>query len=229
MKNWMNWHRPNKLVRLGQGGLILILLGACSAPSADVSKPSTDETTSTEDVALASNAEVTEPEVDVAAPQTGLVEVTLVDELDGIVSGYCLDIARGKKADADPANGLQAHTCYSHEGELAIDQIFDAGKFADEQLFMPEFDVCATVSEIGADATVALAACDGSETQRLVFSGTGQISPVADPTLCVTAAEETRTGRSETNLMRALSLQPCSDSSAATQVWRIRSEDDRAG
>lgn len=158
--------------------------------------------------------------------QAESVEITLTDDLDGILSGYCLDIARGQKMDADPANGLQAHTCYSHEGQLAIDQIFDTDKFSDEQLFMPEFDVCATVTAIAVDATVALDECDGSDRQRLVFSDIGQISPVLDPTLCITAAQETKTGRSKTNLMRALSLQPCSEDNAATQIWRTRTEDD---
>lgn len=154
------------------------------------------------------------------------VEITLADDLDGILNGYCLDIARGQKEDADPANGLQAHTCYSHEGQLAIDQIFESDKFSDNQLYMPEFDVCATVSGIEVDASVTLAACDSSDIQQLVISETGQISPVADTSLCVTAAQETTTGRSKTNLMRALSLQPCSDDNSATQVWRIRVEDD---
>ena len=155
-----------------------------------------------------------------------LVEITLLDELDGIKSGYCLDIARGQKENADPANGLQAHTCYSHEGQLAIDQIFDTDKFAEEQLYMPEFDVCATVSAVEEGGTLQLTECNGDDTQRLVISEDGQIKAVAKPELCVTAADETKTGRSKTNLMRALTLQPCSDDSAATQVWRTRMEDD---
>ncbi len=228
MKSWMNLNCRSKMARCGQSALVFVLLGACSAPQADVSS-SESAVTPQADVAGAPRVDAVSPQAQAVASQTGPVEITLVDELDGIKSGYCLDIARGQKADANPANGLQAHTCYSHEGELAIDQIFDASKLADEQLFMPEFDVCATVSAVELDATVGLAACDGSETQRLVLSAAGKISPVADSSLCVTAADETRTGRSETNLMRALSLQSCSDGLAATQVWRTRSEDDRAG
>ena len=91
---------------------------------------------------------------------------------------------------------------------------------------MPEFDVCVTVSGVEANATVSLAACDGSETQQLVLSDTGQITPASDSSLCVTAAQEVKTGRSKTNLMRALSLQQCDEDSAPTRVWRIRTEDD---
>ena len=155
-----------------------------------------------------------------------MVEITLADDLDGILNGYCLDIARGQKEDADPANGLQAHTCYSHEGQLAIDQIFDTDKFDEQVLYMPEFDVCATLTGLEAGAALALASCDGSNLQQLVMSDTGQITPVEAPTLCVTAALETTSGRSKTNLMRSLSLQECNDEEALYQTWRTRLEDD---
>jgi len=161
-----------------------------------------------------------------ATARADLVEITLADDLDGILNGYCLDIAKGQKENANPDNGLQAHTCYSHEGQLAIDQIFDTDKFADEQLYMPEFDVCAMVSGVEAGASVALASCDGSDAQRFTLTDNGQITAAADPSLCITAAEETSTGRSKTNLMRALTLQACSDANALLQVWRIRTEDD---
>ena len=161
-----------------------------------------------------------------SAVNADMVEITLADDLDGIKNGYCLDIARGQKENANPANGLQAHTCYSHEGQLAIDQIFDTDRFVNEELYMPEFDVCASVSSVEVGATVSLAECDGSDQQKLILTSKGQITPSSDTTLCVTAAEETRTGRSKTNLMRALSLQTCSEENAPTQVWRTRTKDD---
>ena len=45
------------------------------------------------------------------------VEVTLKNRLDGNLNGYCLDI-RGGGQNIGPANGLQAHTCYSYRGDL---------------------------------------------------------------------------------------------------------------
>lgn len=154
------------------------------------------------------------------------VEITLADELDGIKSGYCLDIARGQKENADPANGLQAHTCYSHEGELSVDQIFDTEKLTDNVLYMPKFDVCATLTDLDVGAGVGLSACDDSEEQQFVMADNGTITPAANTELCLTASGETTTGRSKTNLMRSLSLQPCSDDSSALQAWRTRTEDD---
>jgi len=53
------------------------------------------------------------------------VEVYVVDMLDNIQDGYCLDIAKGRGADANPDDGLQAHTCYSPSGEVLVDQAFD--------------------------------------------------------------------------------------------------------
>ena len=40
------------------------------------------------------------------------VEIYVVDKLDNIQNGYCIDIAKGKGSSANPADGLQAHTCY---------------------------------------------------------------------------------------------------------------------
>ncbi len=39
------------------------------------------------------------------------VEIYLVDMLDNIQNGYCIDIAKGRGANANPEDGLQAHTC----------------------------------------------------------------------------------------------------------------------
>ena len=55
-----------------------------------------------------------------------LVEIKLVDNLDD-KRGFCIDI-KGYKSRAKIERGLQAHTCYSHQGEIAIDQGLDANK-----------------------------------------------------------------------------------------------------
>ncbi|WP_417243189.1 ricin-type beta-trefoil lectin domain protein [Celeribacter sp.] len=153
------------------------------------------------------------------------VEINLVDMLDNIQDGYCVDIAGGQGANADPANGLQGHTCYSPSGEIFVDQGFDSTQFADGTLYMPEFDVCAEVSSTQAGATIGLAACDGSAAQHFVFSGEGTITPAAAPEMCLTLAESTRTGRSDTNQIKELNLAACSDDLAASQVWGNRTAD----
>ena len=150
------------------------------------------------------------------------VEVYITDLLDNIQNGYCLDIAKGKGSSANPEDGLQAHTCYSPLGEVLVDQAFDPDKFDEGVLYMPEFDVCVQASSIDSDASLELASCDGSEAQRWIFGGEGTIAPASMPEICVTLAEETRTGRSDENQMKALSLQACSVDLASFQTWANR-------
>lgn len=153
------------------------------------------------------------------------VEIYLTDMLDNIQNGYCLDISGGQGAQADPGNGLQGHTCYSPSGEIFVDQGFDSERFAEGVLYMPEFDVCAEVASTEAGAVIDLAACDGSEAQGFVFSGEGTISPVAAREMCFTLGEATRTGRSDRNQIKVLSLAACSDDRAAYQTWDNRTAD----
>ena len=150
------------------------------------------------------------------------VEVYLVDMLDNIQNGYCLDIAGGREADADPADGLQAHTCYSPGGALGLDQTFDTDRFADGLLYMTEFDVCAEITSPNAGSALGLAACDGSEAQSFAFTGEGTITPATAPDMCVTAGEDTRSGRSDTNQIKTLTLEACDDETAAFQSWSVR-------
>lgn len=150
------------------------------------------------------------------------VEIFLTDMLDNTQAGYCLDIARDQGWAANPADGLQGHTCYSPQGRLGVDQTFEATQFADGLLHMPKFDVCAQVGAPAAGAKLDLEACDGSPEQTFVFSGEGTITPASAPDLCLTLAEATRSGRSDANQIKALTLEPCSDEAAAYQTWGAR-------
>lgn len=151
------------------------------------------------------------------------VEITLVDNLDGYLSSYCLDIKGGNR-DVDPSNGLQAHTCYSYRGSLGNDQIFDSERFAENILYMPEYDVCAEISGLEAGATVGLAPCDNSSLQGFIFSHSGTISPIEASEMCLTAALDTRLGRGGTSehQIKDLTLVPCNDDRAIFQQWRTR-------
>lgn len=153
------------------------------------------------------------------------VEIYVVDMLDNIQNGYCIDIAKGRGEAANPADGLQAHTCYSPSGEVLVDQAFDPDQFADGVLYMPEFDVCMQAPSTEAGASVELAACDGSAAQAWAFSGEGTIAPASAPEMCLTLTGETRTGRSDQNQMIAMTLQACSDEKAAYQTWSNRTAD----
>ena len=150
------------------------------------------------------------------------VEIYLVDMLDNIQDGYCIDIAKGKGDAANPEDGLQAHTCYGTLGEVLVDQSFDPDQFADGVLYMPEFDVCMQASSTEVGASAELASCDGSTAQSWVFDGEGTITPASAPELCLTVSGETRTGRSDDNQMIALALLDCDTDQAANQTWSNR-------
>ncbi|NND43388.1 MAG: hypothetical protein HKO04_15070 [Silicimonas sp.] len=156
------------------------------------------------------------------AAQAETVEVNLVDLLDNTQDGYCIDISGGQGAQADPADGLQGHTCYSPQGEIFVDQGFDSDQFADGLFYMPEFDVCMQASTTEAGAALELAACDGSDAQSFAFTDGGTITPASAEDMCVTLAEDTRTGRSDTNQIKEMTLETCDDAQAASQTWSFR-------
>ena len=154
--------------------------------------------------------------------QAESVEITLSDNLDGILNSYCLDIAGGNQ-NVDPANGLQAHTCYSYRGELGSDQVFDTEQFENNVLYMSEYDVCVELASLEAGSEVGLATCDSeNELQSLVFTEDGKISPVSAPEMCFTAAEASRMGRGSQHQIKDLTLEACSEELVAYQQWGAR-------
>lgn len=153
------------------------------------------------------------------------VEIYLLDMLDNKQNGYCIDIAKGREKAANPDDGLQGHTCYSPGGALGFDQTFDTSKFAQGILYMVNFDVCAQISATTSGSSLELAACDGGTAQSFEFSGEGTIVPTSAPTQCVTVAQSTRSGRSDANQIKVLSLEPCSADKAAYQTWGVRTAD----
>ncbi|MDA7424923.1 ricin-type beta-trefoil lectin domain protein [Thalassococcus lentus] len=150
------------------------------------------------------------------------VEIYLVDILDNKQNGYCIDIAKGREEAAKPEDGLQGHTCYSPGGALGYDQTFDTAKLEDGMLYMTNFDVCAQISSTDAGSALELKACDGSDEQSFVFSGEGTITPTLAPQMCITVAEDTRSGRSDANQIKVLSLESCDESRSAYQTWAVR-------
>ncbi len=155
------------------------------------------------------------------------VEVTLVDHLDGNLNGYCIDIAGGNR-NIDINKGLQTHTCYSYRGDLGKDQVFDSEQFAKHALYMPNYNVCASLTSLEVGSKVNLAECNGSRLQSITFTKAGKLRPTGLPELCLTAGKETRFGRggSSPHQIKDLTLEKCSTENAAYQTWRYRTYDD---
>ncbi|MDE0342516.1 MAG: ricin-type beta-trefoil lectin domain protein [Deltaproteobacteria bacterium] len=163
-----------------------------------------------------------------AAPvQAGeTVEVLLVDRLDD-QRGFCLDI-RGYKQRARVDRGLQAHSCYSYQGQIGVDQGFDSDAIKTGRFHMPGFDVCMTATaETG--ARLNLAKCDGSSGQGFSMTANGEIVAKAAPKLCVTVAggdsREGGGGR-PVHLIRGLTLETCDEARGKYQRWRVRTKAD---
>ena len=162
-----------------------------------------------------------------AAYAGDVVEVVLVDRLDD-QRGFCLDI-RGYKQRARVDRGLQAHSCYSYQGQIGVDQGFDSDAIKAGRFHMPGFDVCMTAGGSQAGARLGLAKCDGSAPQGFSLAANGEIVAKSVPELCVTVAggdsREGGGGR-PVHLIRGLTLETCDEARAKYQRWRFRAEAD---
>ncbi len=155
-----------------------------------------------------------------------MVEVVLVDSLDD-QRGFCLDI-RGYKQRARVDRGLQAHSCYSYQGQIGVDQGFDSDAIRAGRFHMPGFDVCMTAAA-EAGARLGLTKCNGSPGQGFSMTANGKIVAKAAPKLCVTVAggdsREGGGGR-PVHLIRGLTLENCDEARSKYQRWRVRTEAD---
>lgn len=151
------------------------------------------------------------------------VAIVLVDNLDE-PRGFCLDV-RGFQAEARPDEGLQTHSCYSHLGQLGVDQAFDADGIAANAFRLIEFDLCMTATGVAAGSGFALEPCDGRENQRFEYRANGKIMSLAAPGNCVTAGEGPSRqggGGDQVHLIRYLALEVCDGSRNDRQQWRLR-------
>ncbi len=158
-----------------------------------------------------------------AAFAATMVEVTLVDRLDE-PRGFCFDTL-GFQAEARPEDGLQTHSCYSYQGQLAVDQTFDGDLIPAGTFRLIEFDLCMTLAGTSAGSKFALEPCDGSELQQFEHRANGRVVAAAAPGNCVTAGEGPSRhggGGDPVHLIRDLTLQVCDASRDARQQWRPR-------
>ena len=97
----------------------------------------------------------------------GIVEIYSLNGLDDN-RGFCIDI-RGHKSKAKVNRGLQAHTCYSYQGEVAVDQGFDSSKLMKNQFQLPAFNVCMEAESVTASASLQLSKCRNGQLQRFAW------------------------------------------------------------
>jgi hypothetical protein len=152
-----------------------------------------------------------------------IVEIYSLNQMDDD-RGFCVDI-RGHKSKAKVNRGLQAHTCYSYQGEIAVDQGFESSKLIENQFYLPAFDVCMEAASVTASESVHLTKCKGGQLQRFKLDKEGKIYLMDDKSLCLTVAQgESRKGGggSPVHLIRNLSMEPCSAALKPFQRWGMR-------
>ena len=151
-----------------------------------------------------------------------LVEIQLVDKLDE-QRGFCLDI-RGHKERAKVHRGLQAHTCYSYQGQLGVDQAFDEQLISRGKFYLPAFDVCMEADDGVAGSRLNLEACNDTDEQRFKFTANEQIKLVNNDELCLAidaSGSKQGGGGKPLHLLRSLSLANCEKSGTKYTTWRI--------
>ena len=150
-----------------------------------------------------------------------LVEIKLINNLDD-KRGFCIDI-KGHKSRAKIERGLQAHTCYSYQGKIAIDQGLDADRLKQKELFFPNFNVCVHPSSYNNPLSLTLIKC--KNTQEFILDEDNTIRLKNNTNLCLTVAKQKSRkggGGSPLHLMRNLSMQICDDRLSVYQTWGIR-------
>ena len=152
-----------------------------------------------------------------------IIEIYLLNNLDD-PRGFCIDI-RGHKLKAQINKGLQAHTCYSYQGEISPDQGFNSRRLTKNQFFLPSFNVCMEASSLTPSANLRLRKCDHNKRQNFEWFNKNKIRLTGNRKLCLTVDQgqsKKGGGGSPVHLMRNLSLEPCSKSLNPYQVWSKR-------
>ena len=151
-----------------------------------------------------------------------LAEVQVVSKLDD-QRGYCIDI-RGHKERAKVQRGLQAHTCYSYQGQIGVDQAFDKSLIASGKFYLPAFDVCMEAKNSSQGARLILTSCADQHLQKFILNSDNEIKLVANNALCLTVSDgESQEGGGGTpvHLMRRLTLENCTTAKKKYKHWRI--------
>ena len=161
--------------------------------------------------------------INTACYSSEIVEIYLLDNLDDERS-YCLDI-KGYKNRAKIERGMQAHTCYSYQGGISVDQGFDKIKLSNSIFFIPGFSICMKTSFNNLKAKIILDQCDDKNSKYLIFSKTGEIYLANDNSICLTVSNKnSRKGRGGVPLhnIKNIGFQKCKKDISKFQLWGIR-------
>ncbi len=155
------------------------------------------------------------------------VEVTLIEHLPDEARGWCIDSA-GHQQNAIMAGGVHGHTCYSYEGQIAVDQGFSEEGIKQGYFRLVAFDHCMSLSINKPDSWIALTPCDGRIEQQFEMTDEGLIISKAAPELCITLGLDMvyGGGGNPLHIIRTATLDTCSEDKAKYQRWRFRDHRD---
>ena len=151
-----------------------------------------------------------------------LVEIQLMNKLDD-QRGFCIDI-RGHKERAKVQRGLQAHTCYSYQGQIGVDQAFDTSLLAIGKFFLPAFDVCMEAENSSQGSRLILTRCTEQNRQKFDLNAANEIRLVVNNELCLAVKDgksKEGGGGTPVHLMRRLTLANCATTKDKYKLWRI--------
>ncbi|MDC1001860.1 RICIN domain-containing protein [Alphaproteobacteria bacterium] len=151
-----------------------------------------------------------------------VAEVQLVSKLDD-QRGYCIDI-RGHKERAKVQRGLQAHTCYSYQGQIGVDQAFDARLVATGIFSLPAFDVCMEAENSSQGSRLILTGCAEHNLQKFDLNSANEIRLVVNNELCLAVNDgksKEGGGGTPVHLMRRLTLEYCATTEDKYKHWLI--------
>jgi len=159
------------------------------------------------------------------------VEVYLLDNLDGDLNGYCIDV-NGPPHRLELERPIQTHTCYSYKEDPpppTVDQAMDSEEIAAGKIHLVDIGLCGQVSGDVPGSTISLVECADIEEQKFELKDNGEYVSALNPELCLTAGPVSWLGGPpggppSRHQVRTLSLQPCGEEAEAYQRWSTRTE-----
>lgn len=164
-----------------------------------------------------------------------VVEVYLLDRLDGDLNDYCIDV-NGPPHRLELEKPIQTHTCYSYKQDPpppTVDQAMNSEDIAAGKIKLAEIGLCGQVDGNQPGATVSLVECADVEEQSFELRENGQFVwnssnyDALNPELCLTAGPISWLGGRpggppSRHQVRTLHLQPCGEEASAYQTWGTR-------
>ena len=105
-----------------------------------------------------------------------VVEVYLLDRLDGDLNDYCIDV-NGSPVNLELEKPIQTHTCYSYKDSPpppTVDQAMNSEEIAAGKIHLFEIGLCGQVDGDQPGATISLVECADVEEQSFELRENGQ-------------------------------------------------------